>query len=281
MVEVPITQENLPFVQHLIPEEFQQELREETLVGVIGVDTDHDNEPAVVLLCRVRYGWMEIVWLCSSEDYRGAHYGEELLEYRLGRAKKGGKLWGAFADLPNDSYRQRVAEIFTRLGFTLEEREEPVYTVSLEACRQSEVLHRSFAASSIVPISQADDYLKKTVVSQIRLDSRPVPLPNPMDWERYDQELSVIAMAQSQPSGLLLVSRDGEDFVLKFAWSQDSRSILAMLSYALSAAEKTASPDAQVLIAAITESAEKLVRAIFPSAQPLETTQAKLSFYSA
>jgi hypothetical protein len=142
---------------------------------------------------------------------------------------------------------------------------------------------RSFccAASSIVPISQADDYLKKTEVSQIRLDSRLVPLPEPVDWERYDRELSVIAMTQSQPSGLLLVSRDGEDFVLNFAWSRDNRSILAMLSYALSVAEKTASPDAQLLIAAISESAEKLVRAIFSSAQPMKTTQAKLSFYSA
>ena len=69
-----ITPASLVVMGALVPEEYQEELVTGDLVGIVMEDPGHDHEIAAVVLLRERNGWMEIVWICLRDAYRGMHF---------------------------------------------------------------------------------------------------------------------------------------------------------------------------------------------------------------
>ena len=69
-----ITPESLAVLGALIPGEYQEEIVTGDLIGMVMEDPGHDHEIAAVVLLRERNGWMEIVWICLRDAYRGMHF---------------------------------------------------------------------------------------------------------------------------------------------------------------------------------------------------------------
>lgn len=89
-----ITPESLNVLDTLIPEEYQKEIVEGSLFGIVMEDRVHDHEIAAVVLLRERNGWMEIVWICLTEPYRGMNVTKEVIEACVKMARENGKAWG-------------------------------------------------------------------------------------------------------------------------------------------------------------------------------------------
>lgn len=278
MTEIAITKENLFMFKHMIPLPFQQALLEETLVGVGMLNDYADDIPVSILLCRVEYGWMEVVWMYTEPDYRDMGYAHYLLKLRLHMARHGGKLWGAFADLPEGEVRPIMEKMFCHLGFQLEKTEYSVYTISLEECSQVKVFHQQIGLEHVVPLEKADHALQKAVIEEIRKDKRPIPLPEVVDWQRYDQKLSAVYVIDQIPTGMLLVSHDQNTLTIECIWVSNQVAIVSLLSYALQMAEKMYPMDTEIVIPTVTEVSTQLVKKIFPHAEPMGIMQAKLQF---
>lgn len=279
-----ITPESLAVLGHLIPEEYRQEIVSDRMMGIVIVDMMRDNDIVGVVLFREKNNWMEIVWVCLSEPYRGADSLAELLRFCTEAAHKDGKVWGAFADLPVGGRLEEVLkDSFQDAGFVLVPVEHHCYTATLRTIRESPFFERmvqNTASPNIVSLKEAKDSLKNRLVVTVKESTEPVPLPVPLDLSYYNQKLSCIHCVNNvTPDAFLFVSDKKDHLTLECAWAEDPNALLTLIGHIFKEADAVYPEDTNILIPTVTEKSARLAEKMIPGAEQMTGTQARLYFF--
>ncbi len=280
-----ITPESLAVLGALIPREYQEEIVTGDLIGIVMEDLGHDHEIVAVVLLRERNGWMEIVWICLTDAYRGMYVVEDVIRYCVETARKNGKAWGVFANLPTGGRLEEVMrEAFQFEGFSFVPVDHHCYTTTFGAMRKQphfERLLQGKPAKNTVFLERADELLRKRLSAAVQNSIEPVPLALPIDFSRYDQRLSCIHRQDATtPDAFLLLARQQDHLTVECMWSENPKVLPALLGSVVRKAQEFCADDTQIVVPTVTERSAELARKLFPDAEPLQGMQARLFFTS-
>ena len=95
---------------------------------------------------------------------------------------------------------------------------------------------------------------------------RAVPLAMPVDWNLYDEAISVVSMNGTNPEGMLLFERQDSDLIFSCAWAAEPKKMMAMLVSALAQAEQKLPEDTNILIPVLGHRVAQFVEKLVPAA---------------
>lgn len=278
-----ITPESLNVLDTLIPEEYQKEIVEGSLFGIVMEDRVHDHEIAAVVLLRERNGWMEIVWICLTEPYRGMNVTKEVIEACVKMARENGKAWGVFANLPmGGSLEEVMWEAFAMEGFSFVTVDHHCYTTTLGEVRKQphfEHLLQEKGAKSVVFLEDTDLLLKKELAIAVNNSSEPVPLPLPVDFSLYDERFSCVHKAdEKRVDALLFFTQQKEHLTIECMWSENPNELSVLLGSTIKKLQTLCADDTKIFIPAVTERSAELTKKLLPDAEHMFGVQARLLF---
>lgn len=278
-----ITPESLAVLGYLIPKEYQEEITAGRLMGIVIVNTAMDGEIFGVMLFRERNNWMEIVWVCLDPLYRGTEFLAPLIRHSVKVARKDGKVWGAFANLPSGGRLEEILKkAFLEEGFTLVPVVHRCYVATLGIVKESPIFERMLrekAGQNVISLGQANESMKKRLAAAVQDSPEPVPLPIPIDFSAYEQRLSCIHCKDAvTPDAFMFVTDKGGHLTIECAWTETPNALLALLSGVFREAQKYYSDDTEVFVPAVTDISAKLAEKMIPGAKPIEGLQARLLF---
>lgn len=278
-----ITPESLAVLGALIPEEYQEEIVTGDLIGIVMEDLGHDHEIAAVVLLRERNGWMEIVWICLAEAYRGIHFVEDVIRYCVETARKNEKVWGVFANLPAGGRLEEVMrEAFRFEGFSFVSVDHHCYTTTFGAIRKQphfERLLQGKTAKNTVFLENTDELLRKRLAAVVQESVEPVPIVLPIDFSRYDQRLSCIHRQDATtPDAFLFFTWQQDHLTVECMWAENPKVLSALLGSVVRKSQEFCTDDTQIVVPTVTERSSELARKLLPDATPLQGVQARLLF---
>ncbi len=276
MDELILTRKTMPAFAHLIPPTLQEDVLHEDLVGVGMYDAEYRQSMGVIL-CREWNDWMEIVWIAVDPRYSGIAIGSAMLRNRILDARYRGAVQGVFAELPQGA-DDRLKRLFLTQNFAEQTVETDSYATTLSALEDVAPLWRAPDAQNVRPLRKTEGAQRSELTGLIRLDSRAVPLPDPMHWDDYDGDMSAVYLTDGKVSGLLLVSTAENRIALPLLWATSSHAILPLLSHAARTAKTRFSPETRLWIATVNKGGEQLVRKLLPFAEPLSLLQMQYAF---
>ena len=248
----------------LIPLRYAQMIEHGELMAVGAYDT-WEEEPVAVVLFRQQEGWMELVWLNVAENYRESEDALLFLERRLQQAKAAGMLNGAFIDFADAQESEPYAWMLRTLGFRQDTVSDRVYELILADVKDTDILHRQ-PAKNVRSLGEVNEEIRKKLVKAIAADVRAVPLAMPVDWNLYDEAISVVSMNGTNPEGMLLFERQEHDLIFSCAWAADPKQMGSMLVTALKQAEQRLPADTGILIPVLGHRVAQFVEKLVPAA---------------
>ncbi len=265
MIQEYLIEQQIPSVfASMVPLHYAQMVERDELLAVGAYDTWED-EAVGVMLFRQQEGWMELVWLHISENYRESEDALQFVARRLEQARSAGMLIGAFIDFADEEEAGPYEWILRALGFREDLVSTQVYELTLADVRQTDILHRK-AEKHVHSLGATNEEARKKLAKEIMADARAVPLAMPVDWSRYEQSISVVYMNETVPEGVLLFERQGEDLVFSCAWTTEPKKMMAMLIFALAQAERELPGDTSILIPVLEQRVAELVERLVPNA---------------
>lgn len=265
MIQEYLIEQQIPSVfAPMIPLHYAQLVERDELLAVGAYDTWEDEAVGVILFRR-QEGWMELVWLHISENYRESEDALQFVARRLEQARSAGMLNGAFIDFADEEEAGPYEWILRTLGFREDLVSTQVYELTLADVRQTDILHRK-AEKHVRSLGATNEEARKKLAKEIMADERAVPLAMPVDWSRYEQSISAVYMNETVPEGVLLFERQGKDLVFSCAWTVEPKKLIAMLVSALAKAEQELPEDTSILIPVLEQRVAELVERLVPNA---------------
>lgn len=274
--EYLIEGESVGLFAPFIPQRLIQEIEQEKVFAVGAYDS-WENEVVGVILFREMDGWMELVWVKFSEMYQTSEDARLFVKNRLDRAKSAGILTGAFIDYVDEEEAEETAWIFDALGFRKDVVPNDVYELTVADVKNTEILHRP-TVSGVRSLASLNDENRKKIAKTITADERAIPLEYPVNWDRYDDRISVAYMDQTDPKGLLLLEWKDDMLVFSCAWAAEPKVLVLMLISALKEAEQTGTQDFKIIIPVLDKQTADLVEKLVPTAVCREKIERSLSF---
>lgn len=277
-----ITAESLLKFGYLIPEQYQQEIVNQRLIGIGIVDPFREDEVVGVMLAQDCHNWMEIVWIHLDELYQGMDYASTLISYCVHAVQERGRAWGAFSNLPSGRIGEILTKDFLKAGFELVPTTHHSYTATIELVKNAPLFQRlaqENGSNRVVPLAKVDDSLKRKLSAVLYEATVPVPLPSPLLLERYHQSISCIHLNDSNaPDGLLFLSDKGDHLTVECAWTAAPTALIPLLGNAIQEAQKLYPDEMEIFVPTVTDVSAKLVEKMIPDAKPIEGLQARLLF---
>ena len=240
----------------LIPLHYAQMVEQGELLAVGAYDTWED-EAVGVLLFRQQEGWMELVWLNFSENYRESEDALQFVARRLEQAKKAGVLIGAFIDFADAQEAEPYVWMLRTLGFRKDSVSTHVYELTLTDVKDTPVLHRQ-ASKNVRSLGAVGEEVRRKLLKAVTADARAIPLEMPVDWSLY--------INGTVPEGALLFERQEKDLIFSCAWASEPKKMMAMLAFALAQAEQELPEDTTILIPVLGDRMAELVERLVPTA---------------
>lgn len=248
----------------LIPLHYAQMVERGELLAVGAYDTWED-EAVGVLLFRQQEGWMELVWLNFSENYRESEDALQFVARRLEQAKKAGVLIGAFIDFADAQEAEPYVWMLRTLGFRKDSVSTHVYELTLADVKNTDVLHKQ-VSKNVRSLGAVGEEVRRKLVKAVTADARAIPLAMPVDWSLYDEAVSVVYINGTVPEGTLLFERQEKDLIFSCAWASEPKKMMAMLASALAQAERELPEDTTILIPVLGDRMAELVERLVPTA---------------
>ncbi len=283
MESILIDQENLDFFSPLIPDFFHTGiLKGEITALAYCEDTDEDTgpeRPAFVIgavLIRQKSDWLEIVWAGLTDDFVDTDTGVQMIRDLLMSAALDPGLRGVFAEF--SPAEKEFAVLLEQAGFTLEYTKGNVFTFNADMVKWPPLKKNLEGKTAMCTLlKDAGNVEKNNIIRQLEEDPRDIPLPVPVDWTQYDDELSYLYL-QPDGYGMILVS-DHEDHVQLDFMAANSPLIAGyLLSGALDSFSNSPSAKKQIVLSTVTAEVEKMVLRYVPEAGRIDVAQAYLLF---
>ncbi|MBQ7506710.1 MAG: hypothetical protein IJT05_05210 [Lachnospiraceae bacterium] len=251
----------------LVPENYMAQLRrgEMTAVAVFLERRGEDPELAGLAVTAVHASWLEIVYLYLPVEIRTPYRIADFLTYVIRQACRRNEtdLIGAFVEIPYDELYMAYKTALRMIGMELSEVQGNVYQFPLSEITGKEALLKAGEKAELLPLQKADIHLLNRLERMMEEDSRPVAASPLMEWDEYNQELSLICFEKEEPTGLILISEAGEYLVLELTYTVSKTALPKLLGGVLARTDGLFPADKKVLVPiAVINSAEILIRMV-------------------
>ncbi len=283
MENILIEKENLEQYLAMIPSLFREQLISGELLGIVSYDEDAESNagdeseivPVGVSLCRRRGNWLEIVWAAATNEYEDTDQADQLLQQLLMFAAMGGELLGAYAEcLPEE---KDFLRLLYGAGFTVERTVSNVFELDAGMVETKLLEGARGRIPECIPLGKADKDLRGMILKQLKNSATPVPLPDYLDWNKYDPSLSQLYFS-GQACGLLLASVHKEHISLDILISQSPIGFPAMLLEFEETLQENMPANIPVSLSVLNEEGENILKKLVPNARRKEVCQAFVRF---
>ncbi len=269
---------NLINFNAFIPENYRAQIRKKELAAIATYDGTSQDALVGVSVTAVHAGWLELVWLAMGEDYRQDMQAADYLRYVLRREKRTGQYVGAFCELHEGEDTRMHRDILTLAGMEIKTAKNNIYELALSEVEHTDMLFAAANNADCRFFSEIAEDLFELAEEKIYEDERVVPMPTYLDSEEYSQELSVMALEDGVPVGVLLLSEAKDYLSIELCYSASVKAMPAMIGTALKKARKLYPPDKRVMMSIVGRRAAELIEKLVPRAVRGEITEAVLWF---
>ncbi|MCL2036792.1 MAG: hypothetical protein FWG83_05335 [Oscillospiraceae bacterium] len=261
MKTVLIDKENVGAFFRYVPKELREELEKPDMFAIGAVNPD--NTSAGIIVVQVVDNWLEILWLYIGEQFRNNGGGRALLDRLFSCFEYAPELVGIFGNFPADN--TELKSLYEAAGFEFEDGGIPAYTLTVSDLQSNPFWQKTPPlVENVVILKELSDVSLRKFEVKLSFAEWGVALESPVDWKKYDPDLSVAYIKDKEIEGILLVEKEDREkyaIALSFVFSGGVTSAFAAMLYK---AGKTAidslNPEMSVDIAAITEASSKLVK---------------------
>ena len=223
-------------------------------------------------------GWLEIVWVAMSEEYKRVAHAADLLRHRIGMAKRTGKYVGAFCEIHKDEQTGMHRDVLYLAGMTVNEEKNNIYELTIGEVRACDAFGKAAAGLECMSIEEASYDTLNAAEDEMEMDNRPVPKPYETEWEDFREDISVVCVEGDEPKGVMLFSEAEDYIVLELAYSKSPKVLLNMIISALEKAEGRYDDDQKILIPIVGKGVKEIVEHLLPTARRGTIYQARIRF---
>ncbi len=200
----------------------------------------------------------------------------EMMRETLLSVSSGNELVGAFAEF--DPADKDFTSLLEQTGFTVEYTKGNVFTFDADMVKWPPLKKNLEGKKAMCTrLKDAGNEDKNNIILQLQEDPRDIPLPVPLEWEQYDDQLSWLYL-QPDGYGMILIS-DQEDYVQLDFMAANSPLIAGyLLTVALDTFSNSPYADRQITLSTVTKEVEKMVLRYVPESRRLDVVQAYLYF---
>ncbi|WP_034446850.1 hypothetical protein [Butyrivibrio sp. AE2032] len=243
----------------LIPDYCMKELESGELSGIVFINHDSKVDPVVgIILYRYTRGYIEIEWVTTTVPYDLPVYGADMVRLFVYRCRIRGGVRGVFCKFREDD---GMAEYFPERDFVWSRVNSGVYRFRLaDVASLPEKKHSRM--ENCVSLKDADRELQNNLLKRVEKSETIVPMPHPVKWDIYDQEISAIYSENGMTHGAVLVDKDGDELVIRLLYSENPIVAITLLQHALKVAVAKYGKEQTVTCPVINEVSESLVKKI-------------------
>ena len=220
-----------------------------------------------VTLTADHNGWLEIIWVSIVKELFQDVLAADVLRYRLEKARLSRKYVGAFAELHKEEETSVHADILLLAGFNLTETENNNYEFTLKDLTDVRLIEAAADKINCISVSQASEEQLYDIETVMERDERPIPAPDEIYWEEYEQDLSVISVEADKVTGLLLFKEEDDYLVLELAYSNSQTALPAMLGTAYRIATGKYKDNKKILVPIVGKGIKEIINKLVPGAK--------------
>ena len=205
----------------LVPDFYIRQLKDSRIFGILTMDSEEDEaEPVGIVLYRVTDAVAEIEEVFLTDSYSLPDYGRDLVQRFILSVRMKGGIRGVSARFREGD---RIEQFFRRELFHRKTQESPVLRFVLADVEELAELTENAKLKNCVCLGDADWRLKN------RFER---------DWSEYDQQLSAIYEENGHAAGILLISEEGSELVIRLLHADDPVACVSLLGYAFAKAKE-------------------------------------------
>ncbi|MCR5409966.1 MAG: hypothetical protein K6E90_03185 [Lachnospiraceae bacterium] len=275
--DVLISPEDIGLYGAFIPECYHEGLKKQEIFAIATFAPGLEDDLVGVVIMGVGGSRANILWFVTAEGYEGSDAEMEMIYSRVRDAEVFGDAEGISAEFPISFGKERFMSLFGSLGFATEETVSNVVEFPLGSINK-ERLHEKADHSGIMTLKETDTRVLHELGNLMANDSRNIAIEIPVEWDRYDGDLSLVHMDGHIPVGLILVTRTEDHVCVELAYEHTPKGILRLVSVLVSNAEKHLSPDTKIVIPVLEQRIFGLLKVIAPKAVRGGLLKASMTF---
>ncbi len=258
----------------MIPENYMEQIENSSL-KVTAYDMDGDF--LAVSITGVHSGWLEIVWVTFKEVK--VENAKKLLSYMIYTAKEKGIYRGIFAELHMAPETELMKQVLSACGMHIHERKNNLYECRMEDVVEDKTLTAAASKISCMPLLFFSEPELDEIEQIIYEEAGSVPVPLPIPWGNYRQDLSIVHYDPEKKSlGLFLVSKVGDTFVIDLMYGKNPMVTAAILGTVVKTAKEELENNQKILVPIVLEATRPLVEKLAPTATREDLVSAFVKF---
>ena len=277
--DLRITGESIKKYEDLIPEDYADQIRREELYAVAIYEGKAGDASFVGLSVEgIERDWVELVWLALGRGNEDELIATDLIRHRIRDIRQSGRYRGIFSEICEAENAETLNRVFQMAGFEVRKTKSDLFEFSLCDVGQKDKLKAAALKQDRIVLSDASAAVKAEAEQLLRSEQRPLPIPEVLDLEHYHPRLSFFSVFRGQVTGVFLVSKIEEYFLLELAYGADSSVFSGLFGNALLLAEKVLTEKDRILAPAVVRQTRKMLEKLVPKTARHTILKAELPF---
>lgn len=276
---IHIERDNLEAFRDYLPDKLVSSIVTEncTILGALG---ENDNRVAGILIYSAAEDEGELNWLFVNSDFRRQQFASKLIDMAINEMIQIDGMVRCTAEFAPDKSEGMEAFLDDH-DFDMEDAEIPSYEICVNDLKMPEGLKDMKAVDDILNIKTLPLDMKNSFARSIQDTYTLAAVKVPLEWRMFDQDLSIVAVDDQKVHGAFLVDAAEDKLELVYGFSSPEKpvSFLELLNAFAKRVEGKYGRDKKVLVSAVTEEADSLVRKLAPDVKKIRVRRGTLSLY--
>lgn len=275
---IHIDRENIDAFSDYLPDKMKHSMEMEECM-ILGAVDEGSRKMAGVLISSVNGDQANLRWLFVNSDFRRKKYASKLLDMAMSDAMQRGDVVDFVAE-----YQPEKTEGFEAFlddhDFEIGDAELPSYEICINDLKLPDGIGQYRNSQNVIDIKTLPIGVKNDFAKSIRDIYTLAAVKVPLEWRMFDQDLSIVTIADNEVHGALLVDTAGEKPEIAYGFSSPKSpySFLELLGTFLNRVEEKYGRDRKLLVSSATNEADALVRKLAPDVEKLKIRRAVYTF---
>lgn len=278
MNAINLTPKIYDFFKALLPENYESYVnRADTIC--LGV-CDEDGLCIGALCSELLCSELQVTHLFVAPEHRERGAGSALLSALNLACMRHSEISKIVLDFESSKSSAELAEFLRHSGFSLSERDSGGRLTSIAELAESAFWKETHTGEGCCKISSVDSVILNRLSKAIR-KSGMAAISLPIDFEAYEQDLSMVCFDRGELCGLALVSFERSILILSYVHLLSSHSghTKSLLYNVGKAAIEKYPKDCEVFIGTVGQPIQALVERLVPTAKVILETHAEIEIY--
>lgn len=246
---------------------------------ILGAVDEGSRKMAGVLISSTEGDQSDLQWLFVNPDFRRRKYASKLVDMALSEIMQSGAVSEFIAEYQPEK-AEGLEDFFDDHDFDIEDADLPSYEICINDLKLPDGIGMYKSSQNVINIKTLPLSVKNDFAKSIRDIYTLAAVKVPLEWRMFDQDLSIVTVADNEVHGALLVDTAGEKPEIAYGFSSPKSpySFMELLGSFLSRVEEKYGRDRKLLVSSATEEADALVRKLAPGVERLKIRRAVYTF---